>query len=314
MEIGQLRAFVVAAREKSFTRAAEALYVTQPSVTARIQTLELEMKVPLFLRKGRTIELTESGKVFLPYAERALSVLDEGEQAVRNVREGTAGRVSLGAIQTICLFLIAPLLDQFHRANPNVEILLRQGLSTEIIEMLLDDVVQLGVVIGPVIHPQIKTIANFQDEIIVVAGPQHSLAHQLGPDGVLPVTADELAAEEFIMSRWGNSFDTFMSRVSDVARKPRISMEIEVTETTKAMVKMNAGLAALPRFAVRNELHSGALVEIPIHDWEPVLIQIGMIHRRDRDMGLAATKFAELWRTSNILPPSVELHPVGAHA
>lgn len=310
MEIGQLRAFVVAAREKSFTRAAEALFVTQPSVTARIQTLEAEMKTTLFLRKGRTIELTESGKVFLPYAERALSVLDEGEQAVRNVREGTAGRISVGAIQTICLFLIAPLLDEFHRMNPNVEIFLRQGMSTEIIEMLLDDVVQLGVVSGPVIHPQIKTIASFQDEIIVVAGPQHHLAVRHGPDGVMPVTLDKLASEEFIMSRWGTAFDTFMSKVSDVARKPRILMEIEVTETTKAMVKMNVGLAVLPRFAVQNDLHSGALVEIPLQEWEPQLIQIGMIHRRDREMGLAATKFAELWRSSNILPDIPEPHPV----
>jgi DNA-binding transcriptional LysR family regulator len=308
MEIGQLRAFVVAAREKSFTRAAEALFVTQPSVTARIQSLETEMKTALFLRKGRTIELTDTGKVFLPYAERALLVLDEGQQAVRNVREGTAGRIAVGAIQTICLFLIAPLLDQFHRANPNVEIFLRQGISTEIIELLLDDVVQLGVVIGPVIHPQIKTIASFQDEIIVVAGPQHRLAARHGAGQLLPVTPEELAAEEFIMSRWGTAFDTFMSKLSDVAHQPRILMEIEVTETTKAMVKLNWGLAVLPRFAVQNDLQTGALVEIPIQDWEPQLIQIGMIHRRDRDMGLAASRFAELWQTSDLLPSSPIVH------
>lgn len=299
MEIGQLRAFVVAAREKSFTRAAEALYVTQPSITARIQTLELEMKVPLFLRKGRTIELTDSGKAFLPYAERALSVLDEGEQAIRNVRDGTAGRLSIAAIQTICLFLIAPVLDKFHRTNPNVEIYLRQGVSTEVIELLLDDVVQLGVAIGPVIHPQIKTIGSFQDEIIVVASPQHRLAQSDNPDGPQPIAPSELASEEFIMARWGTAFDTFMSRISDVARQPRISMEIEVTETTKAMVKMGAGLAALPRFAVMNDLHSGALVEIPLQNWKPVPIFIGMIHRRDREMGLSARKFAEAWQITS---------------
>ncbi|HEX2911133.1 MAG TPA: LysR family transcriptional regulator [Chloroflexia bacterium] len=302
MEIGQLRAFVVAAREKSFTRAAEALYVTQPSVTARIQTLEVEMKTPLFLRKGRTIELTDSGKAFLPYAERALSVLDEGEQAVRNVRDGTAGRLALAAIQTICLFLIAPVLDEYHRTNPNVEISLRQGVSTEIIEMLLDDVVQMGVLLGPVIHPQLKTIASYQDDFIVVASPQHHLAQRRGPEGPLAVTPDELSTEEFIMHRWGTAFDTFMSRVSDLARKPRINMEIEVTETTKAMVKMNAGLAALPRFAVLNDLHSGALVEIPIKDWEPVIIQVVMVHRRDREMSLPAQRFAELWQALNPLP------------
>jgi DNA-binding transcriptional LysR family regulator len=302
MEIGQLRAFVVAAREKSFTRAAEALYVTQPSVTARIQTLENEMRTPLFLRKGRTIELTEGGKAFLPFAERALLVLDEGEQAVRNVRDGTAGRLSLAAIQTICLFLIAPVLDQFHRMNPNVEIFMRQGISTEIIEMLLDDVVQLGVVISPVIHPQIHTITSSRDEIIVVASPQHDIALRHDENGaIIPVPPAELAAQEFIMARWGTAFDTFMSRISDVARQPRISMEIEITETTKAMVKMNDGLAALPRFAVLNDLHSGALVEIPIKDWEPVTIQIGLVHRRDRELSLAAQKFADLWQQVNPL-------------
>lgn len=302
MEIGQLRAFVVAAREKSFTRAAEALYVTQPSVTARLQTLEIEMKTALFLRKGRTIELTETGKVFLPFAERALLVLDEGEQAVRNVREGTAGRLSLAAIQTICLFLIAPVLDQYHHANPNVEIFLRQGVSAEIIEMLLDDVVQMGVVIGPVIHQQIKTIVSYQDEFIVVASPQHRLAQVRDPEGnVTPVTAEQVASEEFIMHRWGNYFDTFMSRIGDMAHQPHIRMDIEVTETAKAMVKMNVGLAALPRFAVINDLHSGALVEIPIQNWEAINIQVSLIHRRDREMGLAGHKFAELWQVSNPL-------------
>ncbi len=300
MEIGQLRAFVVAAREKSFTRAAEALFVTQPSVTARIQTLEMEVKTPLFLRKGRTIELTESGKVFLPFAERALTVLDEGEQAVRNVRDGTAGRLSIGAIQTICLFLIAPVLDQFHRLNPAVEIYLQQGASTHIIEMLLDDVIQLGVVIGPVIHPQIKTIASFHDEMIVVASPEHRLARS-NQGGPRPISPDELASEQFIMARWGSSFDTFMSRISDVARQPRISMAIEITETTKALVKLNDGMAALPRFAVQNDLHSGALVEIPLENWEPANIQVVMIHRRDREMGLAARKFANLWQVPNPL-------------
>ncbi len=297
MEIGQLRAFVVAAREKSFTRAAETLFVTQPSVTARIQTLEMEMKVPLFLRKGRTIELTESGKVFLPFAERALLVLDEGEQAVRNVREGTAGRLSIAAIQTVCLFLIAPFLDHFHRANPNVEIFIRQGVSSEIVEMVLDDVVQLGVVIGPVIHPQIKNISLFQDEIIVVAAPQHRLALLQLANGPTPVAPGEFSNEQFIMHRWGNSFDTFMSRIADLASQPPVLMEVEVTETAKTLVKMNDGMAALPRFAVTNDLQSGALVEVPIQDWEPVGIQIGMIHRRDREMSLAAHKFSELWQT-----------------
>ena len=233
----------------------------------------------------------------MPFAERALLVLDEGEQAVRNVREGTAGRLSLAAIQTVCLFLIAPILDRFHRNNPNVEIFMRQGVSSEIVELVLDDVVQLGVVIVPVIHPQIKNISLFQDEIIVVAAAQHRLAQYQIANGPTPVDPNEFASEQFIMHRWGTSFDTFMSQLGDLARQPPVLMEVEVTETAKALVKLNDGLAALPRFAVVNDLQSGALVEIPIQHWDPVGIQIGMIHRRDRELSLGAKKFAELWQT-----------------
>ncbi len=299
MEIGQLQAFVVAAREKSFTRAAEVLSVTQPSVTARIQTLEEELKLLLFLRKGRTIELTDGGKVFLPYAERALSVLDEGAEAVRNVREGTAGRLAIGAIQTICLFLIAPVLDRFHRNNPQVEISLRSGQSVDIIQMLLDDVVQLAMALGPVVHPQIRTLETFHDELIVIASPQHSLARRRDHEGTIqPATMEELSNEEFVMSRWGAAFDIFMNRMSDVGRRPRISIESGVTETAKAMVRMNSGISLLPRFAVLNDLHSGALVELPVENWEPLMLEIGMFHRRDRPLGLPAQRFLELWINS----------------
>jgi DNA-binding transcriptional LysR family regulator len=299
MEIGQLRAFVVAAREKSFTRAAEVLSVTQPSVTARIQTLEDELKLTLFLRKGRTIELTDGGKAFLPYAERALSVLDEGAEAVRNVREGTAGRLAIGAIQAICLFLIAPVLDNFHRENPHVEIFLRSGQSVEIVQMLLDDVVQLAMALGPVVHPQIRTLETFHDEFIIIAAPEHRLARQRDQDGnIKSVKMEELANEEFVLARWGGAFDVFMNRLSDVSRRPRISMEINVTETAKAIVKMNSGITLLPRFAVLNDLHSGALVEIPVDNWEPLLLEIGMFHRRDRALSVSAQRFLDMWSNS----------------
>lgn len=299
MEIGQLRAFVVAAREKSFTRAADILSVTQPSVTARIQTLEDELKLALFLRKGRTIELTDGGKAFLPYAERALSVLDEGAEAVRNVREGTSGRLAIGAIQTICLFLIAPVLNNFHRIHPQVEIFLRSGASVDIVQMLLDDVVQLAMALGPVVHPQIRTLETFHDELVVFGSPDHELARRKGEDGeICPVKMVELAKQEFVVARWGTAFDIFMNRLTDISSRPHITMETSVTETAKAMVKMNAGISLLPRFAILNELHSGALVELPVEDWEPMTMEIGVFHRRDRALSVPAQQFMEMWSKS----------------
>lgn len=299
MEIGQLRAFVVAAREKSFTRAAELLSVTQPSVTARIQTLENELKLSLFLRKGRSIALTDGGKVFLPYAERTLMVLDEAEEAVRNVREGTAGRFSIGAIQTICSNLIAPVLDQFHRECPQVEIFLRSGHSNLVVEMLLDDVVQLGVAIGPIAHQQIRTLFTFHDELVVIASPEHPFARQRDKNGnIIPVGVKELSAQDFVVVRWGSTYDLFLSRLRDASQNPRISMEIGVTDTAKAMVRANAGISIMPRFAAANEIHSGALVEVPVVGLQSTFIEISAIQRIDRALSMPARHFMELWVSS----------------
>jgi len=297
MEIGQLRAFVAAAREKSFTHAAEILSLTQPSVTARIQTLEQELKLPLFLRKGRSISLTDGGKAFLPYAERMLSVLEEAEEAVRNVREGTAGRFTLGANPTLSSNLIAPVLSEFHREYPQVEIYLRSGNSGQVVEMVLDDVVQLGVAAGPIVNQEIRTLHSFKDELIVVVGPQHPFAHRHDNEGnITPVTSLELTSQEFVIVRWGVSFDLFLGRLSDASRNPRIAIEVGVTDTAKAMVQSNSGIITLlPRFTTVNELHSGALVEIPIADIELTNIEICSIHRRDRPILPPTVRFLELW-------------------
>ncbi len=296
MEIGQLRAFVAAAREKSFTHAAEILSLTQPSVTARIQTLEQELKLPLFLRKGRSISLTDGGKAFLPYAERMLSVLEEAEEAVRNVREGTAGRFTLGANPTLSSNLIAPVLSEFHREYPQVEIFLRSGNSGQVVEMVLDDVVQLGVAAGPIVNQEIRTLHSFKDELIVVVGSHHPFAHRHDAEGnINPVKIVELTAQEFVIVRWGVSFDLFLSRLGDASRNPRISIEVGVTDTAKAMVQSSNCITLLPRFTTVNELHSGALVEIPLADIESTNIEICSIHRRDRPILPPTTRFLELW-------------------
>jgi DNA-binding transcriptional LysR family regulator len=287
---------VVAAREKSFTRAAEILALTQPSVTARIQGLETELKITLFLRKGRSIELTDGGKVFLPYATRALSVLDEAEEAVRNVREGTAGRISIGASQAISSNLIGPVLYRFHREFPQVEIFLRSGYSNQVTEMVLDDVVQFGMVVGPVANPQIRTLYTFQDELIVVTGADHPFARRRDTEGkVKPMGVEEFSKEEFIQVHWGNAYDLFMSRLKDASINPRISMEIGNTETAKGMAQSHAGITGLPRFTVRNELNTGSMVEIPLADIKPTYVEICAIQRRDRPFSQPIRYFLELW-------------------
>jgi DNA-binding transcriptional LysR family regulator len=134
--------------------------------------------------------------------------------------------------------------------------------------------------------------------MIVVAAPEHPFAATQQLNGKsTPVQSEMLAKEEFVVVRWGGAFDLFMSRLSDVSRTPRISMEIGVTDTAKAMVKARAGLCVLPRFTVSTDLQNGSLIEVPVEDIPSTFLEICVIHRRDRQLSHPTQAFLDLWRS-----------------
>ena len=113
MLFGQVQAFIEVARTGNVSRAAEALYVTQPALTARIQALEKELGEALFVRTGRGVRLTDAGRVFLPNAERAVQAVEDGRQALSDLRSASAGRLALGAAPAVSTYVLPPILKRF---------------------------------------------------------------------------------------------------------------------------------------------------------------------------------------------------------
>src|SRR5919107_696224 len=118
MLLGQVEAFLEVARLGNVSRAAEALYVTQPTLTARIQALEKELGEALFVRTGRGVRLTDAGRVFLPNAERAVQAVDDGRQALADLRSASAGRLALGAAPAVSTYVLPPVLKRFAALHP----------------------------------------------------------------------------------------------------------------------------------------------------------------------------------------------------
>src|SRR5918996_5092621 len=146
MLFGQVQAFIEVARTGNVSRAAEALYVTQPALTARIQALEKELGETLFVRTGRGVRLTDAGRVFLPNAERAVQAIDDGRQALTDLRSASAGRLALGAAAAVRTYVLPPVLKRLPTLRPRGAVARRTGHSEEILAMVLHDEVQVGLV------------------------------------------------------------------------------------------------------------------------------------------------------------------------
>ncbi len=276
MEIGQLEAFVQVATLRSFSKAADALYLTQPTITARIQSIERDLGEPLFERMGRSIRLTDAGQAFLPHAQRALQSLREGRDALASLRNVEMGTLTIGTAPTIGTYVLPGILQQYAARYPGVEVSIRTGRSAEVMGLVLADEVQVGFE-RFLVHPEIETIPLYEDAIHLMAAADHPLA-QRGH-----ATVAEVAQESVVFFDVGASYHALSHAMfQQMGVSPRHSLEVDTLEMAKHLVLKGLGLAFLPTVAAERELHEGSLRTILIDDAEPISRRIAVIYRKRR--------------------------------
>ncbi|HKZ51035.1 MAG TPA: LysR family transcriptional regulator [Dehalococcoidia bacterium] len=287
MDVGQIEALVQVAQHQSFSKAAESLYLTQPSVTARIQALEKELAEELFERTGRGVRLTDAGHAFLPFAERILAVLQEGRESVEEVRSLQIGSLRLGVAPTLCTYVLPRTLKAFRNRYPDLEVTIRTGRSEQILALLLNDEVQVGLC-RSLYHPDVETIPLYADEIILVANPQHPLATRSS------VALEEMSRQPVILYDRGSGYYALTASIfREAGIVPHLAMELDYLEATKRMVEEGLGIALVPRVAVERELELGVLREVSIIDAPPVNRQIGLLYKRRRKLNRVAQAFVD---------------------
>jgi DNA-binding transcriptional LysR family regulator len=274
----QIEAFLEVARRQNLSRAAEALFVSQPTLTARLQSLEAALGEQLFVRTRRGMRLTEAGDAFLPYAEHAVAALADGRERLAELRRGVAGRLVLGAPPTVSTYTLPALLARFSTEHPGVRLAVKTGTSEEILDMVLHDQVQLGI-IRALANQEIETIPLYTDTLVLIAGPGHRLARS--PAGRQARMAD-LAGEVLVLFGRSSSYLEFTTATFRQAGVlPGSVLELDNIEAAKKMVERGLGVSLVPASTVAGELAAGTLARIELVDAAPARRQIVAVRRRD---------------------------------
>ena len=289
MELAQLEAFLQVAHHRSFSRAAESLFLTQPSVTARIQSLEREIGDRLFERTGRSVTLTDSGRAFLPHAQRALTAVQEGTDAIEAVRHGEVGSIRVGASSSIATYVLPGVFKRFREARPRIHIHLSTGNSEEIIEQLLSSELHVAVT-RLTQHPEIDSLHLYNDDLALVVAPGHPFAARGR------VTVAEAGKEPFLFFERSSSYHGLIySLFLRAGVVPESAMELDSIESTKHMVEAGLGVAILPEATVERDIQRGALARVEIRDMEqPAQRDVGIHVARNRALPAPLREFLRL--------------------
>jgi DNA-binding transcriptional LysR family regulator len=270
----QLIAFERVVRERSFSRAAWALGLAQPTVSGRIRALERAVGGPLFVRGARGALLTDLGTGFLPYARRALEVLDAGVEVARQSRAGERGRVTIGVLESLSGAFLAPALAGFHAAHPRVEVLVRAGRHEQLVEMLLDGVVGLALIAWPCpdsLVAEMEVLLELRERAVLVAAPSHPLARQGGADAA---RVAELA-QPLLVLRWWLALPPPLAQLAQRAH-PRVELPMG---TGQYMVLHGIGAGFFPWMQVAEPLAEGRLREVPVADMPPLVRDSALVRR-----------------------------------
>ena len=275
IQLVQVEGFLEVARRGSVSRAAEALFITQPTLTARLHGLERELGTSLFLRTPHGMRLTDAGRAWIPFAERALRALVDGRDALEQVMTGSAGHLMIAAAPAVSTYVLPELLEQFVASHPRVEVSVRTGHSEDVVELVLRDEVQLG--LGRAIrHPDLELRPFHTEELVLVCAPDHPFTKRT------EVPMADVAAEKLIMfDRTSSYYEITHGAFLSAGVKLRGLMELDSIEAAKKMVERGLGVALLPATAVAREATGGTLCVAAMKDAPPMHNSIVVFRRRD---------------------------------
>jgi len=285
----QLEVFLAVARARSFRRAAEALHLSQPALSQHVKELEDELGTRLFDRLGRSVALTEAGRLLEEHTIRLFAALEGAREAIGELRGLKRGALLIGGSTTPGIYVLPRLIAAFNRRYPGVQITLRIANSRVIEERVRANELDLGIVGGHFLERGERCLAaGLGDELMLVVPPAHRWARRR------EIPQEQFALEPLLMREEGSATRQVTERaLLQGGVKFAVAMELDHTEAIKQAVMAGLGVAFLSVHAVRGELAAGWLRALRLRGL-PIRRHFHVIHHEARALSPAAREFVEL--------------------
>jgi LysR family transcriptional regulator, low CO2-responsive transcriptional regulator len=287
MDFDQLETFLAVARHLSFSRAADKRFRTQPAISSQIRLLEEEVGAKLLDRSGGKVSLTASGKLFLKFAEELMESRKAMLSGIAETERVPRGEIIVGANEGTCLHILPEVFAEFKKQYPDVNISITRSDYARILESVLDNSVDFGVVSLPVDDARLKVVLIHRDELVIIVPPQHPLA------GKKSATVAEAAKFALVVPKGGHTRDALEDLFFEHKLKPRYIMELDSSELLKRFVAADAGIGFIARSNVLEDVRASALTTVSISD-ATIRRDLALVFRKDKSLSRAALAFIDI--------------------
>nr|WP_156779561.1 selenium metabolism-associated LysR family transcriptional regulator [Desulforamulus reducens] len=279
MSLYQFHIFKTVADKKSFSGAAQALYISQPAVSMHIKALEDHFRTKLFDRNTQQVTITEAGRILYKYADKILNLIDQAENDISRFTGNIEGPLSIGASFTVGEYVIPKILGTFNKEHPQVRALLQVTNTEQIVNLVLKQEIDLGLIENQVNKTELVAKPFLQDELIIVIPPDYPLSeHQF-------ISMEDLVALPLVMREQGSGTRKITeARLIEEGvdlNTLNIVMELGSTEAVKEAVEAGFGTTIISKWAVQKELKLGTLVPVRFKDIS-LFRKFYLIYHRDK--------------------------------
>jgi DNA-binding transcriptional LysR family regulator len=287
MDFDQLETFLEVARHASFSRAAEKRFRTQPAISSQIRSLEEEVGAKLFDRSGGKVSLTAGGKAFQKYVEETLDARKAMLVSIAEMERVPRGEIIVGANEGTCLHILPEVFADFKKQYPDVSVNIKRSDYAGILESVIDNSVDFGVVSLPVTDNRLTVVLIHRDELVIIVPP----SHPLGKMKSAPIA--EAARFPLVVPKVGHTRDALEELFHERRLKPNYTMELDSSELLKRFVAAGVGVGFIARSNVVEDVRARSLAAVTIADAQ-IRRDLALVFRKDKALSRAALAFIDI--------------------